>query len=116
MIWSVVSRVWPKQPLVATPDVAVSGDLGSTHGIWLSYQEVAVMKLEIARGLFLVAALSVASLAVAAWQEPRPQVITLNDRGYCPLPPQARAAEQLKPDTDLLLFMFGLSQGTRAAS
>lgn len=75
------------------------------------------MKLEIARGLFLAAALSVASLAAAAWQEARPQVITtLNERGYCPLPPQARASERLKPDTDLLLFMFSLSQGARSAS
>ena len=39
------------------------------------------MKLEIARGLFLVTALSVASLAAAAWQEASPQVITLNERG-----------------------------------
>lgn len=72
------------------------------------------MKLEIARGLFLVAALSVASLAAAAWQETSPQVITLNERGYCPLPPQARTAEAVRPDQDLLLFMFSLSQGMRS--
>ena len=70
------------------------------------------MKLEIARGLFLVAALSVASLAAAAWQEASPQVITLNQQlGYCPLPPQARLTEVMRPDLDLLLFMFSLTQG-----
>ena len=73
------------------------------------------MKLEIARGLFLVTALSVASLAAAAWQEASPQVITLNEQlGYCPLPLQARTTEALRPDQDLLLLMFSLSQGTGA--
>ncbi|MFP6848333.1 MAG: hypothetical protein VCA57_06480 [Pseudomonas sp.] len=73
------------------------------------------MKLEIARGLFLVAALSVASLAVAAWQEASPQVITHNEQlGYCPLPPQIRASQAVRPDQDLLLFMFGLSLGVRS--
>ncbi|WP_298187401.1 hypothetical protein [uncultured Pseudomonas sp.] len=72
------------------------------------------MKLEIARGLFLVGALSVASLAAAAWQEATPQVISENAAGYCLLPPQAHEADVLKPDQDLLLFMFGLSQGLRS--
>ncbi|NQD91593.1 hypothetical protein HP532_02870 [Pseudomonas sp. CrR25] len=69
------------------------------------------MKLEIARGLFLLAALGVASIAAAAWQEAGPEVLTKNARGYCPLPPQARNAEQLRPDQDLLLLLFGLRQG-----
>ena len=74
------------------------------------------MRLEIARGFFLVTALSVASLAAAAWQETSPQVISLNEQlGYCPLPPQARLTEALKPDEDLLLFMFSLSQGVRSS-
>jgi hypothetical protein len=72
------------------------------------------MKLEIARGLFLVGALSVCSLAAAAWQEAAPQVISENQAGYCLLPPQARAAEAVSPDSDLLLLMFGLSQGMRS--
>ncbi|MBU0806887.1 MULTISPECIES: hypothetical protein [Pseudomonas] len=72
------------------------------------------MKLEIARGLFLVGALSVASLAAAAWHEASPQVITLSERGYCPIPLQARASEVMRPDQDLLLFMFSLSQGARS--
>lgn len=69
------------------------------------------MKLEIARGLFLAGALTVASLAAAAWQEPGPQVISMSDKGYCPLPLQARATEWVQPDQRLLLLMFGLSQG-----
>ncbi|MCY1543654.1 hypothetical protein D9M68_794800 [compost metagenome] len=72
------------------------------------------MKLEIARGLFLVAALGVASVAAAAWQEPSPEVLTKNGLGYCPLPPKARMAESVRPDHDLLLFMFSLSQGMRS--
>ena len=70
------------------------------------------MKLEIARGLFLASALSVASLAAAAWQEAGPQVITMNEQlDYCPLPPQERTADAVRPDQDLLLLMFSLSQG-----
>ena len=69
------------------------------------------MKLEIARGLFLVGAVTVASLAAAAWHEAAPQVITLNERGYCPLPLQARASEAVQPDQSLLLLVFSLSQG-----
>ncbi|MGH8352082.1 MAG: hypothetical protein ACRERY_00905, partial [Pseudomonas sp.] len=66
------------------------------------------MKLEIARGLFLVGALGVASLAAAAWHEPSPAVISAqNGLGYCPLPPNARAAVQLQPDRDLLWLLFG---------
>lgn len=70
------------------------------------------MKLEIARGIFLVAALGVASLAAAAWHEPGP--VMLGDSSSlerCPLPRKAsKAMQQLAPDKDLLLFMFGLSQ------
>jgi len=74
------------------------------------------MKLEIARGLFVVAALSVASIAAAAWQETGPQVVSHSavDLDHCPSPPQARAAEAVRPDHDLLLLMFGLSQGMRS--
>jgi hypothetical protein len=69
------------------------------------------MKLEFARGLFLLGALSVASLAAAAWQEATPQVISENLAGYCLVPPQAHQSTAVSPDQDLLLFMFGLSQG-----
>jgi len=70
------------------------------------------MKLEIARGLFLVGALGVASLAAAAWHEPSPGVLSAkNGLDYCPLPPNARADVQVQPSQDLLLLVFGLSQG-----
>ena len=72
------------------------------------------MKLEIARGLFLVGALGVASLAAAAWHEPESGIISgPYDLGYCPAPPNVRAKlhAQLQPDKDLLLLIFGLSQG-----
>ena len=76
------------------------------------------MKLEIARGLFLMASLGVASIAVAAWCEPEPGVISSTNGEYsCLLPPRARAAAhmQRQPDQDLLLFMYSLSQGMRAS-
>ncbi|MES2821306.1 MAG: hypothetical protein V4812_20215 [Pseudomonadota bacterium] len=68
------------------------------------------MKLEIARGIFLVAALGVASLAAAAWQEPHTQVLSVQD-GACALPSQVGGRMQFRPDHDLLLFLFSLSQG-----
>lgn len=71
------------------------------------------MKLEIARGLFVVAALSVASIAAAAWHEPGTQVVSRSDLGLEPLAPRVQAAEVVQPDQDLLLFMFSLSQGMR---
>jgi hypothetical protein len=72
------------------------------------------MKLEIARGVFLIGALAVASLAMAAWEQPRTQVLSaVSDGAYCPLPRIAKASVATQPDHDLLLFMFGLSQGLR---
>ncbi|WP_166364353.1 hypothetical protein [Pseudomonas akapageensis] len=70
------------------------------------------MKLEIARGLFLVAALAVATVAMAAWEEPGP--VVLRSAGHCPVPPVAKAQVAVRPDQDLLLFMFGLTQGMRS--
>lgn len=75
------------------------------------------MKLEIARGLFLVGALVVASLAVAAWEQPRTQVLSaMHSDAHCPLPRVAKASAVVKPDHDLLLFMFGMTQGMRPQS
>ncbi|WP_077048751.1 hypothetical protein [Pseudomonas sp. KK4] len=71
------------------------------------------MKLEVARGLFLVGALAVASLAVAAWEQPRTQVLSSGSGEACPLPRVAKASVATLPDHDLLLFMFGMSQGLR---
>lgn len=68
------------------------------------------MTLAIARLVFLAGALGIASLAVAAWSEPGTQVLSVSDRDYCPLPPSARQIEaQVRPDHDLLLFIYSLS-------
>jgi hypothetical protein len=70
------------------------------------------MKLEIARGLFLVGALGVASLCAAAWSEPDTRVVARSDvSDHCPIPRVAQASVlDVRPDQDLLLFMYGLSQ------
>ncbi|WP_313338539.1 hypothetical protein [Stutzerimonas nitrititolerans] len=69
------------------------------------------MMLAIARVVFIAAALGIASLAAAAWIEPGTQVLQSNERGYCPLPPSARqVAAPVRPDHDLLLFIYSLSQ------
>ncbi|WP_263142420.1 hypothetical protein [Pseudomonas sp. RIT-PI-AD] len=70
------------------------------------------MKLEITRILCLAGAMGVASLAAAAWHEPSPQIISVqSEAGFCPLPPILRSHARMEPDSDLLLLMFGLSQG-----
>lgn len=71
------------------------------------------MKLEITRGLLLLGALGVATLAAAAWHEPGPSVITsAGGQESCPMPANLRAKQQdIRPDHDLLLFLFGMSQG-----
>ncbi|MGE8409070.1 MAG: hypothetical protein ACN6QH_18780 [Pseudomonas sp.] len=73
------------------------------------------MKLEIARSLFLLAALATATVAVAAWEQPRPGVISTADASArCPLPRVIKPQAEVRPDHDLLLFLFGMSQGLRA--
>ena len=73
------------------------------------------MKLELARGLFLVGALGVASIAAAAWEQPKAKIVSaVHGEGRCPLPRVAKAASPVSPDHDLLLLMFGLAQGTRS--
>ena len=78
------------------------------------------MKLEIARSLFLVGAMGVAALALAAWEQPRTQVLstlsTAQGGAQCLLPRVAKASTAAKPDHELLLFMFGMSQGMRPQS
>ncbi len=73
------------------------------------------MKLEIARALFLVAALAVTTVAAAAWEQPRPTVFSKAEvGGVCPLPRVAREERgRAEPDHDLLLFLFGMRQGLR---
>lgn len=75
------------------------------------------MKLEIARGVFLVGALGIAALALAAWEQPRTRVLSaVQGSGQCLLPRVAKASMAAKPDHELLLFMFGMSQGMRPQS
>ncbi|WP_434607388.1 hypothetical protein J3P80_06175 [Pseudomonas sp. D2-30] len=75
------------------------------------------MKVEIARGLFLIGALAVTSMAVAVWEQPRSQILSASTLGaHCPVPRIAKASEAIQPDNDLLLFMFGLSQGMKPQS
>lgn len=75
------------------------------------------MKLEIARGLFLVGALGITALATAAWQEPEPVVIGAESSPtYCPLPASAhkQRLERTQPNGDnLLLLVFGLSHAMK---
>lgn len=70
------------------------------------------MKLEIARGLFLVGSLGVASLCAAAWSEPDAKVVARSDlSSHCAVPRTAQVSQaEARPDHDLLLFMYGLSQ------
>lgn len=74
------------------------------------------MKLEIARALFLVAGLAVTTVAVAAWEEPRPTVFSKAELAdQCALPRDVKPQQQTEaaPDQDLLLFLFGMRQGLR---
>ncbi|MGB5958299.1 hypothetical protein [Pseudomonas sp.] len=74
------------------------------------------MKLEIARALFLIAGLAVTTVAVAAWEEPRPMVFSKAAMAdQCALPRDLKPQQQAKvePDQDLLLFLFGMRQGLR---
>ncbi|WP_296234132.1 hypothetical protein [Pseudomonas sp. UBA4617] len=74
------------------------------------------MKLEIARALFLVVGLAVTTVAVAAWEEPKPTVFSRADMAdQCALPREVKPQQQAKvaPDQDLLLFLFGMRQGLR---
>ena len=69
------------------------------------------MKLELARGLFLVAALGVTAAAAAAWQQPGPRVLQADEcnTAPCPIAPvRKQSATDIEPDANLLLLMFGL--------
>lgn len=70
------------------------------------------MKLEFARGLFLAGSLGLASLCAAAWSEPDATVVARSEvSDHCPIPRIAqRSISEARPDQDLLLFMYGMSQ------
>ena len=72
------------------------------------------MKRERARSLFLLGALVIAGVAFAAWEQPVTRVLSGAQIGaHCPLPRVVKAAVATRPDHDLLLFMFGMSQGLK---
>jgi hypothetical protein len=71
------------------------------------------MKLEMARGLFLVGALGIVTLCAAAWSEPDARVVARGElAGYCPVPRliQVTSPLEARPDQDLLLFIYSMSQ------
>lgn len=69
------------------------------------------MKLEITRGFFLVGALGVAALALTVWEQPGPRILTSEaGMGHCPIPRIAKVEQLTKPNHDLLLFMYGMTQ------
>lgn len=72
------------------------------------------MSLGVARGLFLVAALSVSAFAAASWYEPGPGVVASNHRTNC-LSPKIKRVTQASPEANqnLLLLVMGLSQARR---
>lgn len=71
------------------------------------------MKLELARGLFIIGALAVTTVAMAAWVEPGTRILSAeHGEGHCPLPRVARLTSEVTPTNDLLLLMFSLAQGT----
>ena len=72
------------------------------------------MKLEIARGLFFLGGLAIATAAAAAWDEPGPGI--LSDPAQGPTPHIVKDRVVATPDHDLLLLLFGLRQGLRPQS
>jgi hypothetical protein len=75
------------------------------------------VKLEIARALFITAALGVSAVAATAWAEPVPQVLSgLTAHTDCAVPANVRnkMLAQARPDQDLLLVLFGLSQALKS--
>lgn len=72
------------------------------------------MSLGVARGLFLVAALSVSAVAAASWYEPGPGVVNSTNRSNC-LSPTSKRVVQASPEAsqNLLILVMGLSQARR---
>ncbi|MBD9414432.1 hypothetical protein IB234_07640 [Pseudomonas sp. PDM16] len=75
------------------------------------------MKLEIARGLFLIGALGITALATAAWQEPGPQVLdsVACAQQQCPVV-SARHGNKIATEVNgenLMLLAVGLSHALK---
>ena len=75
------------------------------------------MKLEIARGVFLLGSVAIVALAMTAWEQPGPLILGAPHGGaHCPLPRVAKTSVAVEPDHDLLLLLFGLTRGIRPNS
>lgn len=77
------------------------------------------MNLQFARGLFFLGSLALATAAAAAWNEPGPGVLRAEyGQGICPFPKALKdsASAEAHPDHNLLLLMFGLTQGLRSGA
>jgi hypothetical protein len=72
----------------------------------------------IGRGLFLAASLVILSAAAHAWQPTQTRVISrdIHALDLCSIPANVRAKLVARPDDDLLLFLFGMSQGLQSGS
>lgn len=66
-----------------------------------------MMKLIIARCLFLACALGVTAMAAVAWHVPSPRIL---DTQYCAQPQllRGKSLAPVRPDSDLLLFLVGM--------
>ncbi|WP_263260506.1 hypothetical protein [Pseudomonas sp. RIT-PI-S] len=77
------------------------------------------MNLQIARGVFLLASLALATVAVAAWDEPQAGVLRAEaGQGLCPFPRVQKSDTDpvIQPGHNMLLLMFGLTQGLRSGA
>ncbi|TWI58501.1 hypothetical protein IQ22_00207 [Pseudomonas duriflava] len=75
------------------------------------------MNLQITRGLLLLGALGVTTVAYSAWQEPTPSVVSGHvGLPYCQTPVSARSETAEPADQNLVLFLYSLAQGTASAS
>ncbi|MBF7730370.1 hypothetical protein [Pseudomonas sp. N040] len=73
------------------------------------------MKLETTGAFAGLLAIAVCASAAMLWSEPGLTVLSAeNGRGYCPVPATQVRVVDLQAGPDLLLLMYGLSQGRGA--
>jgi hypothetical protein len=74
------------------------------------------MSLTITRTLLLVGALGVTTAAFSAWHEPGASVVQGHEGlAYCQTPVSARVVNAVPADQNLVLFLYGMSQGATGA-
>lgn len=73
------------------------------------------MNIKTARAAFVLTGLAVTGAAMAAWHQPGPAILSaVHGEGLCHLPRAQQSQVAMKPDSDLLLLVYGLAQGTKA--